>query len=164
MKSITDISITVKDGIVTLTGKIINFQFGFPAMQQTVPYADDKNAKWMRHLQISQEATFVKAFGNGFGLPHKVLVDLATACEPKTSYPPVFKKTDDELVAEISSEIEPALQWEVSDCVKESSVWSKIEGQTTKALDKTKVSKGQFVRLVATSDAGQMISNPVLIK
>jgi hypothetical protein len=164
MKTIIDTTVTVKDGIVTMTGKLVDRQFGFPTMQQTVPFADANNARWMRHIQISQQATFVKAFGNGFGFPHEVLVKIATACEPKTSYPPVFKKGEDELVAEISSEIEPTLQWEVSDGVKESSVWKPIEGQTSRALDKTKVTKGQFVRLVATSEAGQMISNPVLIK
>ncbi len=168
MKKLLNVKSEMKDGKITITADVVECEAGdfrFPMQQVTVGFYNPENIKWPRHIQISQEATFVKAFGNGLAIPHEALVEIASLAEPKTSYPPLFKKKIDEnLTAEISSELNPDFQWQVSDSIKPDAQWENIEGQTSITLDKSKVLAGKFVRLVASSDAGSMTSNPFLIK
>jgi len=163
MKTLTNTKTTVTGNKITITADIVDKKFPFPVQQVTVGYLNPDNIRWPRHIQLSNDACFIKAFGNGFAISTDDLVNIAAQVEPKTSFPPLFKKITPEYKVEISSELHPDLQWEVSDKLQ-GAPWTKVEGQTSESLDKSKVKAGQFVRCVATSDAGSLISNPVIVK
>ncbi len=160
MKTLTNHKVEVANGKLTITADIVEAdpgQFKFPAQQQTVTWINPHNHAWHRHVQISNEAVFVKAFANGLAVPLHMLVEVAGRVEPKTSYPPFFRRQSD-LKVEISSELEPDFQWQVSDKIGVLQSWSNIDGETKLGLDVSKVNKGQFVRLKASSEAGEMFS------
>jgi len=159
MKKLGNTTCTIKDGKVTITGDIEDFKFEQPVQQVTVGYLNTDNFHWPRHCQLSHEAFFVKAFGNGVGIMLDDLVKIASIIEPKTSYPPIASKLDNTLTVDINSELQPDLQWEVSDDGKD---WKPIEGAKSNTLDKTNYAK-KFVRLVASSEAGSVTTNPVLV-
>ena len=166
MKILTNTKTTVKDGKVTITGDVAEKTFGFPVQQVTVGYLNPDNMRWPRHIQLSGEAVFVKAFGRGFAIMNEDLTAIAAAIEPLTSYPPTFQnQPDDKLTADISSELSPDIQWEVTDSILAGEVnWQPVTGATTATLDKSLVKSGQFVRCVATSESGMMASNAVQVK
>lgn len=167
MKTLTNVVCKVENGKVTITADIADKTFGLPVNQTTVGYLNPKNIRYPRHCQISNEAYFVKAFGNGFAIMHDDLVRIAAIVEPKTTYPPLFTKQPDSenFVVEINSELNPDFQWQVSDEIKLGKEnWTDIVGATDGVLDKSKVEKGKFVRCVAKSEAGTMYSNPVIVK
>lgn len=165
MKTLKDVTVSVKDGIVTMTGKIAEGDFDIHMAQRvTVGYLNPENHTWPRHIQLSHEAVFVRAFGNGFGLSNDDMVKLATAVEPKTSYPPMFKKSvNGKYHVELSSELQPDFQWQVSDKINKEQKWENIPGETFNYLKVPNAVKGRFVRCVASSEAGSMISNPVIV-
>jgi len=164
MKRLANIKSTAVNGKVTITADIEEFRFEQPVQQVTVGYLNPANMSWPRHCQLSHEAFFVKAFGQGVGIMLDDLVAIASVVEPKTSFPPVVKdKLDDSLTVDIISELNPDLQWEVSDEIGEAQNWKKIEGATTSIFDKTKVKSGQFVRCMASSEAGYVTTNPVMV-
>jgi hypothetical protein len=160
MKILKNIKASIKDGQVTITGQISEYKFDHPVQQVTVGYLNPANMQWPRHCQLSHEAFFVKAFGNGVGIMLDDLVNLAAIIEPKTTFPPKSGSLDQTLTVHIDSELTPELQWEISDDGKE---WSAIEGQTTNTLDKSKIEKGKIVRLRASSEAGSAYTNPVMV-
>lgn len=160
MKTLTNVKIQVKDGKVTLTADIEDKAFSFPVQQVTVGYLNPENMKWPRHIQLSHEAVFVKAFGNGFAISQDDLVRLAAAVEPKTSYAPVFKKTEN-LTVEISSELDPELQWQVSERIDKLQQWVDIPGEKSASLSRKPELVGKFVRCRASSDAGFTTTIPV---
>jgi len=167
MKKLINTVTVIKDGKATITGDVVDAQpheFRFPVQQSSVGYLNEANMRWPRHLQVSNEAFFVKAFGNGLAIPMDELVKIAGILEPKTTFPPVINKISPDLEVELSSELEPDFQWQVSDAIDKSANWTDIVGETNKNLDKTKVKSGQFVRLIISSEAGSITSNPVLIK
>lgn len=162
MKTLSGVKTTVTGDKITITADIVEREFRFPVQQVTVGYLNPANIRWPRHIQLSNDACFVKAFGNGFAISTDDLVKIASQVEPKTSFPPLFGLKMPNYTVEISSELHPDLQWEVSD--KLTGEWSKVEGQTSATLDKSKVKTGQFVRCVASSDAGSVTSNPAIVK
>lgn len=167
MKTLANIKCSVVSGKLTIIADIIesqNGEFRFPVQQTTVPFINLLNPRWPRHVQISNEAVFVKASGCSFAIPLQGLIDIAASAEPRTSFPPVFNKQPKDLTAEISSELDPDLQWQVSDAIDKNEKWTDLVGQNTKTLDKAAVKKGQFVRLIASSEAGCMHSKPILIQ
>jgi len=162
MKKLTNVKVSVVDGKATITGDVVEadkYTFEHPVQQVTVGYLNPKNMAWPRHCQLSHEAFFVKAFGNGVGIMLDDLVAIATILEPKTSYPPTASQLDGSLTVQINSELQPTLQWEASEDGKD---WQPIEGATANVLNKTDHS-GKFVRLVASSEAGSIATNPVLV-
>jgi len=166
MKTLSNVQTTVKDGKVTITADIIDQKFDFPVQQVTIGHFNPANMTWPRHIQLSHEAVFVKAFGNGFAIIQDDLVKIAAKVEPKTSFPPKFAYNPDNksLTAEVCSEIDPDFSWEVSDSIRPNeSKWTLIEGENSITLNKEKVKTGQFVRCIASSEAGSMTSNPVLV-
>ncbi len=167
MKKLTNVISKIENGKLTITADVAEAgagEFRFPMQQVTVGFLNPENMRWPRHIQISQEALFIKAFGNGLAIPHEALVEIAALAEPKTSYPPVFKKDlGDTLTAEISSELNPEFQWFSSPSIKADVNWTKIEGATSKTLDKSNLAN-VFVRCEISSEAGAVISNPVFIK
>lgn len=165
MKTLKDVTVSVKDGVVTLTGKIAEASFDIHMAQRvTIGYVNPENLTWPRHIQLSHEAVFVRAFGNGFGIHNDDLVKLATAVEPKTSYPPLFKKSNKERYrVELSSELHPDFQWQVSDKIDKTQKWENITGETFNYLKVPNAVKGRFVRCIASSEAGSVASNPVIV-
>jgi hypothetical protein len=162
MKKLTNVSVSVVNGKATITGDVVEagkHGFEHPVQQVTVGYINPKNMAWPRHCQLSHEAFFVKAFGQGVGIMLDDLVAIAAVLEPKTSYPPKASQLDGSLTVQIDSELQPTLQWELSDDGKD---WKPIDGETTNALDRSKY-KGKFVRLVASSEAGSITTNPILV-
>lgn len=163
MKTIANCVTVVKDGKVTITADIVEKDFTrFPVQRSTVGYLNPDNIEWPRHIQISNEAVFVKAFAVGVAMSLDDLVAIAAAVEPKTSYPPKFKKADSVSV-EIASELSPSFQWQSADDIR-NPVWQDIPGAVSSSLDAKMVQPGKFVRCVAKSDAGEMYSRPVMTK
>lgn len=162
---------------VTITLRIEDVEFNpFFVQRQTVGHLSPNNMAHPRHIQVSHEAVFIKSYGYAMAITNDTLVEIAAIIEPKTTFKPVFKKSNEPLTVEIASELNPDFQWQESDRIKPipveggkglkpiEPVWKNIEGQTTKTLDPTKVNKGQYVRCIASSQAGSMASNPVQIK
>jgi hypothetical protein len=167
MKKLINTVTVIKDGKATITGDVIEAQpheFRFPVQQASVGYLNEANMRWPRHLQISNEAFFIKAFGNGLAIPADEMVKIASILEPKTTFPPVVNKISTDLEVDLASELDPDFQWQVSDKVDKDADWKNIEGETKKNLDKSKVKSGQFVRLIISSEAGSVTSNFVLVK
>jgi|ERR1700722_9493418 len=186
MKTLQGVKTTMSaDGkSVTITADIIEKDFPqFMVQRVTVGHLNPANMAHPRHIQVSGDALYIKSFGNGVALSLDSLVAIAAVIEPKTSFAPVLKKlTADSLTVQISTELNPDFQWQISDdafpkakiptprppsgtkLVAPPAVWTDIEGQTTATLDPSKVKKGQWVRCVASSEAGSMTSNPVQIK
>jgi hypothetical protein len=159
----------------TIVCDIADVQFSeILAQRVTVGHVNPIHMAHPRHVQISNEAIFVKAFNVGFAMPIDDIVSIASVVEPRTTFAPQFRKSTDSLTVQIASELDPDFQWEVSDDynprplghkeVRAVATWAKIDGQTTKTLDPTKVKSGQWVRCIASSEAGSMASNPVQIK
>lgn len=161
----------------TVTFQIAEKDFSnFPCQRVTVGHYNPSNIKHPRHVQITNEGVFVKYSGNKklvqFAIPLDDFVLIAAQIEPQTSFPPVVK-TLTSLTVEVSSELDPLYQWQVTDSIEIKSVpvgtkiadpvWADIVGQTSKTLDKSTVKTGQWVRVKAYSDAGAMFSNPVKI-
>jgi len=164
MKTLTNSKVTISDDgkTATIVADISDVKFDMVLMQRvTIGHLNPANMRHPRHVQISNEAVFVKAFGNGFAIPLDDIVAIAAAVEPKTSFAPVFKKSASDLTVEISSELNPDFQWQAS---ADGKTWNDIACQTSKTLDPQTVSAGQLVRCVASSDAGSMASNPIKIK
>jgi hypothetical protein len=153
MKALKNIVTVIKDGKATITADVVEQEFRFPCQQVTVGYLNPSNIRWPRHIQLSGEAVFVKAYGIGFAIPNEEFVKLASAIEPRTSYSPLFGKmpSPDSLTVDFNSELNPDLQWQQSADDKE---WTNIEDATSVTLDRAKVAKGTFVRCVASSAAG----------
>ncbi|MDE2097609.1 MAG: hypothetical protein KGL39_10210 [Patescibacteria group bacterium] len=139
--------------------------------QVTVGHINPSNPAWSRHAQLSHDSVFLTAYGDGISIKIDDLAVIASKIEPKSTYPPKFTKTN-ALSVEVSSELNPDFQWEVGDFVKGVEIrpkvfqdqihnWRKIDGATSKTLDKSLVKSGQFVRCVASSAAGSMTSNPI---
>ena len=145
----------------------------FLVQRVTVGHLSKENMRHPRQVQISEEAVFVKAFGNGMAFPIDDVIKIASVVEPKTSFAPVFKKTENPLTVQIASELNPDFQWEICGNVqapnnvkinRPDEKWIKIDGATSASLDPSKVKSNQWVRCIASSEAGSMASNPTLIK
>lgn len=166
MKKLVNIQCSVKDGKATITGNIVEAgkgEFKFPVQQTTITLVNSENPRWIRHLQISTEATFVKSSGVGFAIPHVELMEISNACEPKSSFPPVLKGKPS-LTVEFNSELELTFQWEASDSLEKGKQnWAEIVGQTTVTLDPSTVKKGQFVRCIGKNAAGDYVTPPIPI-
>lgn len=164
MKRLTNIKTTANNGKITIEADVEEYKFEHPVQQVTVGYLNPNNLTWPRHCQLSHEAFFVKAFGQGVGIMLEDLVAIASVIEPKTTFPPVVKdKLNNSLTVNIVSELNPDIQWEVSNEIGENQNWEKIEGANTSVFDKNKVKLGQFVRCVASSEAGFIATNPVMV-
>jgi len=182
---INEKAIVSKDGkSVTITADIIEKDYPQWMVQRvTVGHLNPVNIAHPRHVQISGDAVFIKGGGTSVAFSNDGLVAIAAAIEPKTSFAPVIRKlTPENLTVQIDSELSPDFQWQISDdafpkpkiptprppsgtkLVAPPAVWANIEGQTVATLDPSKVTKGQWVRCVASSEAGSMTSNPVQIK
>jgi len=169
MKQLTNITVTVSAGKLTLTGDIIDAdpnQFRFPARQTTELMLNPNNRNWPRHIQLTHKAIFVKAFGNAFVMTHEDFVKIASAVEPKTTFPPLFRGNAQvgNIGSELCSELKPDLQWQVSDSIGKGANWTNITGQTAGILAQGSAKSGQYVRLVASSEAGSMSSMAVQVK
>lgn len=167
MKTLKNVKTTVSNGKVTMTADIVDCPENFRVQQQTIIYVNPANIRHPRHIQISHEAVLVKSASGGFVMYHDDLVNLATLIEPKTSYAPVFSaltQGDQDLTVQVGSELTPDLQWQVSDDIGKSAVWSDVTGATGNALEKSKVKSGQFVRCKASSEAGIMFSSVTQVK
>lgn len=164
MKCLSNFKTEVKGNKVFIEADILEQTFGVRVQQVTVGYYNQKNLAWPRHCQLSHEALFIKAFGNGVGVKLEDLVALAAAVEPKTTFPPKMdNKLDSTLKVELSSELTPTLQWQVSEHIDNRADWKDIDGATDITFDKSKVETGHFVRVIARSDAGEMISNAAIV-
>ena len=162
MKSLTNFKIEVQGDKALIQADIVDRQFSMPCQQVTVFQFNPNNRHFIRHVQLSHEAVFIKSRFGSFGIANDDLVDVAIKIEPSLTYAPIFqKKLTNDLKVTVHSEIEPDLQWQVSDDGKE---WMDVIGEKRETLDRTTIKVGQFVRCVASGEAGQMISNPVQVK
>lgn len=163
MKTLSGVKATVTGNRVTITADIVEKDFSqFPVQQQTIVHVAKGNAMHHRHLHISQAGVIVRTPGKevGFVIEKQTLIDLATQIEPRISYAPVARIGND-LTVKIASELTPDLQWEHSE--DHGKTWKHVEGQTTATLDRSKVKCGNHVRLKASSEAGEMISNSTIV-
>jgi len=162
MKALANVKTTVQENKVTITADIVDRQFGLPIQQVTVGYLNPKNPRWPRHVQLSGEAVFVRAYGIGFGIMNDDLVNIAAKVEPRTSFSPKFSAMPipGKLEVDFCSELDPELQWQQSADNKE---WLDILGETGRTLDKGKAAPGSWVRCVASSAAGATATPPVKV-
>ena len=167
MKALSNVQVSVKDGKVTMTADIIEKTFEFPVQRVTVGWLHPTNPRHPRSIQISQEAFFVKAFGEGFAFEHEDLVALAAAVNPKTAAPPMLTRDiKEDLIADVGSELHPDFQWQygVIPATKGGGplIWQDIAGQTSKSLPPDAIPQNAYaVRAVIKSDAGSITSNPI---
>lgn len=164
MKTLTNVKATVTDGKLTLTADVADQAFSLPVQQVTVLHMSPHNHQWPRHVQLSGQAVFVKAFGNGVAILNEDLVAIAKAVEPRTTYPPKFRaKVGPDLTAQVHSELTPDFQWQQSSSILKDANWTAIAGATAAKLDPAGLAHKAWVRCVAHSEAGSMASNPVQI-
>lgn len=146
----------------------------YPMQRNTVGHVNPANLAHARHLQIDENGFYVKAFGQIVAICSDALVSIASVVNPKTSFAPKFKKQiDQSFTVDVATELDPDYQWQVSEnaipmaekphTAPPAAVWSDIEGQSGKSLDKAKVKPGEWVRCIASSAAGSMTSNPVKV-
>jgi hypothetical protein len=82
MKTLRIKDITIKDGNVTITGTVTDEQFNSRVQQVTINDFPDDNPKFSRHLQMSNEAIFLKRYGSeSFALPNGEFTKLAQSVE-----------------------------------------------------------------------------------
>lgn len=163
MKKLTNVVANVVNGKLTITADVVEAdksEYRFPIQRVTVGYLNPDNLKWPRHIQLSGEAFFVKAYGAAMVISHDDIVKIAAAAEPKTSFAPVLKQSND-LNGENISELPVSYQWQVSE---NGTDWTDIPTGINAVLDSTNLIKGQLVRLVATNAAGSTVSIPIQIK
>jgi len=159
MKTLSNIQTTVKNGKVTITADIVEKQFTYPVQQVTIGFHAEGNPHWIRHTQISQQAIFFKHLAVGFAIPIEEFNDkVAMVIEPKLSFPPLARRTNNPLMVDFCSELEPVLQWEIAK--EHTGEWKPIKGQTSNVLDPKKLPAGSWVRCVASSDAGSTATPP----
>lgn len=174
MKNLTNPKITVsEDGkSVTIVADIQDTPFQENIITRVTHPHNDVVASHVRHVQSSNAAVFVRHRGNGFFMPNEIIIAIASAIEPATSFPPHFHGVDK---LTVHSELPFTLQWQVSDDAfpkankphtpPPDAIWTDIEGQTKPELDKeAAIKSGQWIRLVATNAAGKTISKPVKVK
>lgn len=154
MKTIVDLKTTIsEDGkTITLVGRIVERQPSFPVQQSTVINTSSTNRRWIRHVQLSHEALFVKLpQKTGVAFDVSSLVESAIQVESSLTYPPIFMKhpTHDDPSVEIDSELKPVLKWQVS--VDGGETWTDAPAPDGKA---PVVEQGQMVRAQAHSKAG----------
>lgn len=164
MKTLTNLKSTVSNGKITITADIVEREFKGPVQQTTMLDIPDGNQQWVRHVQLSNKAFFIKRLGNGLALPvEEWIAEVANKVEPKLTYAPLPKKTG--LTVEFSSELNPDLQWQAADKANAPEAeWNNIEGATSASLVPDAIPKGKFVRCLAKSSAGATATPPVLIK
>lgn len=93
MKTVTFNDIKIEGDSFTITGKISEIDFTHRTQQQTVMDYPKENPKFERHVQLSNQAVFLKRIGkNSFGLPNCEFTKLAQAIEPSLLPPPPSTK------------------------------------------------------------------------
>lgn len=169
MKRLSNVKATVTGDRITICADIVETPFWRMPVERTIDRAinvPDANQPRQHHyhIQVSQDIYSVKTPGKhcGLAISHDDMLAIAKMVDPRICHAPVLKSqiNSTTLTADIGSELTPDLQWEVC---SDGKTWTAIEGQTTKTLDKSTVKQGQFVRLVAKSEAGTMTSNPIKI-
>jgi len=169
MKSLKNIQTTVKDGKITITADIEEKDYRFPVQQVTVLHLADKNPRWARHAQMSNEAFFVKRrqFGVAFPL-EEMVTQVATVIEPNLSYPAQFTKyvqLPETIVAELDSELHPVFQWKIADKPDaDEAEWKDIPGATSHVLNRKDLPSQKYVRCKAVSDCGVSWTPPTISK
>lgn len=169
MKSLSNLTATVKDGKVTITADIEDREYHFPVQQVTVLHLADSNPRWARHAQISNEAFFVKRrqFGVAFPL-EEMITKVASVIEPNLSYPATFKSvppTPTTITAELDSELPIYYQWKIADAIDaKQEDWKDIDGATSSTLSRESLPDGKFVRCVAKTGDGVFWTPPTISK
>lgn len=165
MKTLTNLKIKVDGNKATIECDIVDKQFLHPSQQTTVGHLADDNLTWARHIQLSQEAVFVKRIGcGGMAIPVEDLVAIAPFVEPRLTWAPKMEEPKgDDLNIRVAfvSELKVKLQWQISDDGKEG--WTDIEGATSDAVSRKDLPAGKFVRCKAESDAGAVVTPPVKV-
>jgi hypothetical protein len=166
-------TVVSKDGkSVTITADIVDQPINENIITRVTHGHVDMIANHMRHIQSSKAGVFVRHRGYSFVVPNDVMVSIAAAVEPATSFPPIFHGVDK---LTVHSELPVEYQWQVSDdafpvAVKphtppNPAVWADLPAQTADSLSKeAPVKPGQWIRLVATNATGKTISKPVRVK
>ena len=89
MKTVTFDKIEVVGDKVTITGTVVEKDFTQRTQQQTVHDIPKSNPDWIRHVQISNQAVFVKRFGQkSFAIDNCNFTKLAESVEPDLLPPP----------------------------------------------------------------------------
>jgi len=161
MKIITSTKTVVEGNKITITAELSEKEFQLPVQLTTIGHGVATNIHHPRHVQISNEALFVKRMhsqtkrGAAVAWLIDELVDIFVNIEPGLTDAPVFvqQPKPDLLDATVNSEIPFTLAWEQSDDCK-----------TWLTTDKSIVVPGKFYRAIATNAAGSTISNAVKLK
>jgi len=167
MKTLIDHKITVDSDKITITATIAERPFaGLLTPRVTHGHMHPENMRHGRHIQSSSEAVFVKSSSGGFSISNDMLVAIAAAANPNTSFAPVLKASEPGKV-NVISESEPSFQWQVSDDAfpkgqypAPAAVWNDIAGATSASLDESLVKINQWIRCVVKNATGTAISAP----
>lgn len=164
MKTLKNVKSNLVNGKLTITADVVETtagEFKFPVQQTTVGWLNPANLRWPRHIQISSEGVFVKSINGAMAIANDDFVAIASLVEPKTSFAPFYKTfpTPQNLTVDFSTELEPKLQWQVSDSPLPTSEWKDIEGEISATLKAPPT--GKYVRCVASSEAGATATPPI---
>ena len=160
MKTLTNTKTVVEGNKVTITAEIIDYSFGMPCQAVTVGHGSATNIHHPRHVQISNEALFVKRMGNHVIKKAELawlideLVDIFINIEPGLTDAPVFMqqpKPDSLAAIVVNSELPYTVLWE----------WSPDGKTDWTTADKAAIPDGAFHRCTATNAAGSTLSNVV---
>lgn len=165
MKIITKCKTIVDGNKITITAELSEKDFVLPVQLVTIGHGVSTNLHHPRHVQISNEALFVKRMpradlkrkGSAIGWLIDELVDVFVAIDPNLTDAPQFLEhpKENDLSVVINSEIEFTEKWEQSDDGKD---WVEFD------KDKNGTIPGKLYRCIATNAAGSTISNPVMLK
>jgi len=169
MKSLTNSKATVSpDGrSVTITADIVDKDYSLILAQRvSIGYLNRKNMRHPRLVQLSNEAIFVKAYGERFAFDFEDLIAIATQVNPKTSFAPVFGDSTSPLAVNAISELPVTYQWQFTDVnnPRKDTAWIDVAGGTSATLAAGSVPAKNWVRCVATNAAGTKTSDPQIVK
>jgi hypothetical protein len=169
MKTLTAAKTVIsEDGkTATVTFDIIDKPYSFLLAQRvTIGHVNPRNMNHVRHVQISNEAVFVKAWGRGVAFDPDSLVAVSAVLEPTTSFAPLFEKPKTPLTASIVSELPYTVSWEfcTDKRLTTKSQWNIISGETIDSLTADKVPSGNWIRCRAKNAVGETVGLPILLK
>lgn len=131
-------------------------------------HLNSEHVKHPRVVQSSNTATFLKSRHGHFSMPNEVLVAIAAAVEPRTTFAPQFKRTSKPGCVECVSETPVTYQWQISDDAFPTgtfgnvpvAVWTDIAGATSATLDENLIADKKWIRCVATNATGSTVTKP----
>jgi hypothetical protein len=175
MKTIKNAQFSVKDGKVMMVADIADDQINTMFVQKvSCDYVNPINIQHRYRLTLSSEAAFVESSRKRCFCPNDILVQLACAIEPEISFPPIFRQSNSDFKAIVTSELPVTFKWQQSEnpfpiASKEHTPpppakWDDVDGQVSSDFDASKAVSGKWLRCMASNAAGSAISKPFKVK